>query len=219
MARRPPVADLRAGADFQKLVIENSDRPDAAKTKGKVDTLPVKDLNEKYAGAVKGVKVGSYTDPIEADDTGVSILRVDELTAASNESQFDESAVRLEMMKENIAPEPKKFMATLRGESYIKINDAYRPLVSPILFADERAVKGADTAEDGHQHHLAFRFVRLFAYARRLCGRAGGVRARAVRRRGTHQGARWGERRAGALPLGHSSHRLASRIARRDQAW
>ncbi|MEP6944517.1 MAG: peptidyl-prolyl cis-trans isomerase [Acidobacteriota bacterium] len=137
------VAELRAGADFQKVVVDNSDRPDAAKTKGKVDTIPVKDLSEKYAGAVKGLKAGSYTDPIEADDTGISILRVDELTEASNESQFDESAVRLEMMKENIGPEQKKFMATLRADSYIKINEAYRPLVSPILFADERADKPA----------------------------------------------------------------------------
>ncbi len=138
------VIDLRAGADFQKLVVENSDRPDAAKSKGKVDTLPVKDLNEKYAAAVKGLKVGAISDPIEADESGVSILKINELTDASNESQFDESAVRLEMMKENVIPEQKKFMATLRGESYIKISDAYRPLVSPILFADERAAKPAN---------------------------------------------------------------------------
>jgi PPIC-type PPIASE domain/SurA N-terminal domain len=134
-------ADLRAGGDFSKAVVENSDRPEAAQTKGKVDPLPVKDLNDKYTAALKGLKTGAISDPVEADDTGVSIFRVDDLTEASNESQFDESAVRMEMMKDNIAPEQKKFMATLRQDSYIKISDAYRPLVSPILFADERAAK------------------------------------------------------------------------------
>ena len=135
------VDELRAGADFAKLVTENSDRPEAAQTKGKVDPLPVRDLNEKYSAALKDVKVGGYTDPIEADDTGVSILRVDTRTEASNESEFDENAVRLEMMKEKLPETQKQFLATLREESYIKINDTYRPLVSPILFADERKSK------------------------------------------------------------------------------
>lgn len=138
------VAELRAGGDFIKAVTENSDRPDAAQSKGKVDVLPVKDLNEKFAVALKGLKVGAISDPIEADDTGISIMRVDELNEASNESQFDESAVRLEMMKENIGSEQKKFMATLRQDSYIKISDTYRPIVSPILFADERSTKPAN---------------------------------------------------------------------------
>ncbi len=135
------VADIRGGADFVKLVLENSDRPDAAKSKGKVDVLPIKDLNEKYAGAIKGVKVGGVTDPIEADDTGVSILHVDEMTDASSESQFKEEAVRMEILKEKIGPAQKTFLAKLREDSYIKISDSYRPIVSPILFADERTKK------------------------------------------------------------------------------
>jgi peptidyl-prolyl cis-trans isomerase SurA len=135
------VADIRGGADFEKLVLENSDRPDVAKSKGKVDPLPLKDLDPKYAAAVKGVKVGGVSDPIEGDETGVSILRVDEFTDASNESQFDEGAVRLEIMKEKFPAAQKEFMATLRENSYIKINESYRPIVSPILFADERKTK------------------------------------------------------------------------------
>jgi hypothetical protein len=75
------------------------------------------------------------------DDTGVSILKVDERTEASNQSEFDENAVRLEIMKEKLADRQKQFMATLRNDSYIKINDTYRPLVSPILFSDERKAK------------------------------------------------------------------------------
>lgn len=138
------VEELRAGADFGKLALENSDRPEVKDNKGKVDPLPIKDLNEKYATAVKNVKVGGISDPVEVDDTGVSILKVDERTEASNESEFDENAVRLEIMKEKLADRQKQFMATLRNDSYIKINDTYRPLVSPILFADERKTKPAN---------------------------------------------------------------------------
>jgi hypothetical protein len=30
-------------------------------------------------------------------------------------------------------------MSTLREDSYIKLSDSYRPLVAPILFAEERS--------------------------------------------------------------------------------
>jgi len=135
------VAQIRGGADFVKLVVENSDRPEAAKNKGKSETVPVKELDPKFAVPLKDVKVGGVTDPIEGDGLGLSILRVDERTAASNESEFNEEAVRLELMKEGIAGEQKKFMTDLRENSFIKISESYRPAVSPILFADERKVK------------------------------------------------------------------------------
>jgi len=138
------VTQLRGGADFAKIVAENSDRPDAAKTLGKVDALPLKDLDEKFAGPLKNVKAGGYSDPIELDQVGVTILRVDERTAATSESQFDENAVRLAMLQENVPGEQKKFLATLRQDSYIKISDAYKPMVAPILFADERKEKPTD---------------------------------------------------------------------------
>ena len=135
------VTQARGGADFVKLVVENSDRQNAAKTKGKVDLMQMSDLDAKFTTALKDIKAGGISDPIEADETGVTILRVDERTAASSESLFDENAVRLEIMKEKIGDEQKKFMAKLREDSYIKINETYRPLVSPILFADERKTK------------------------------------------------------------------------------
>ena len=135
------VAQIRGGADFIKLVAENSDRPNAAKTNGKVDSLPVKDLDPKFASSIKDVKTGGVTDPIELDGVGITILRVDERTAASNESEFNEEAVRLAMMSEGIAAEQKKYMSELRENSYIKISETYRPVVSPILFADERKAK------------------------------------------------------------------------------
>lgn len=133
------VAQLRAGADFAKVAAENSDRPDAAASGGKVQgALKVSELDAKYSEALKNLKVGGITDPIEVDQIGINILRVDERSQASSESVFDESAVRLAIMQEGIAAEQQKFMAKLREESYIKISDSYRPLVGPLLFMEER---------------------------------------------------------------------------------
>lgn len=137
------VAQLRAGADFAKIVAENSDRPDAAKTLGKVEPMAVKNLDEKIAGPLRNVKAGGYADPIAIDQVGISIIRVDERTAATKESQFDENDVRMAILSEKAPEEQKKFLATLRKESYIKISDTYRPLVAPLLFADDRKDKPA----------------------------------------------------------------------------
>jgi peptidyl-prolyl cis-trans isomerase SurA len=135
------IAQARGGADFAKMVAENSDRPNAAQTKGKVEMIPLKDLDVRFTNVIKDLKVGGISDPVEVDDTGITVLRVDDRVAASNESQFDEAAIRMEMMKERAVDEQKKFMSQLREESYIKISDTYRPLVSPILFSEERKTK------------------------------------------------------------------------------
>ncbi|HEX8639437.1 MAG TPA: peptidylprolyl isomerase [Pyrinomonadaceae bacterium] len=136
-------AQLKAGGDFQKLVAENSDRPNAAQTKGKVGKLNVSELDAKFAAAIKSLKTGGVSDPIELDEVGIEILRVDDKTQASSESVFDENAVRIAITTERAPAEQKKYMADLRQDSYIKINDTYRPLVAPILFADERKTEKA----------------------------------------------------------------------------
>lgn len=138
------VAQLRAGADFAKVVAENSDRPDAAKTKGKVDTMNLKDLDEKFAAAIKNLKAGGYSDPIEVDQIGINILRVDQRTQASSESFYDENAVRMAILAEKAPAAQKEFMASLRQDSYIKISENYRPIVAPILFAEERKEKASN---------------------------------------------------------------------------
>jgi parvulin-like peptidyl-prolyl isomerase len=131
------VEQLRAGADFGKLAAENSDRPGAAENKGKVGVLNLKDLDERFTKALQTVKVGGVSDPIELVE-GIEILRVDEKTNASSESFFDEGEVRRTMTYEKLPDEQKKYMSGLRQEAYIKINDTYRPLVSPFLFTDQR---------------------------------------------------------------------------------
>jgi len=130
-------AQARSGADFGKLAEENSDRPDAKTNKGKAGTFNLKDMDERFIKPLQGVKAGGITDPIEIEE-GMEILRVDARTQASSESFFDENEVRKSMTYEKLPEERKKYMATLREESYIKINDTYRPMIAPILFADQR---------------------------------------------------------------------------------
>ena len=131
------VTKLRGGADFGTVAAENSDRPNAKETKGKTGTINVKELDKTFAEPLKVVKAGGISEPIEVAE-GMEILRVDERANASAESFYDEQEVRKMMTVEKMPEERKKFMSTLRGEAYIKISESYRPLVSPILFADDR---------------------------------------------------------------------------------
>jgi hypothetical protein len=135
------VQQLRAGGDFEKLAVENSDKPDVAKTKGKVDTFELKQLDEKFASAIKGLPKGGISEPVDIDDVGLTIIKVDDRTAASAESFFDERNVRMAMLAEKLPARQKEYMAKLRENAYIKINDSYRPLVSPVLFQDDRKEK------------------------------------------------------------------------------
>jgi parvulin-like peptidyl-prolyl isomerase len=126
-------AQIKAGADFAKLAAENSDR------KSPPQTVNISELDEKYAKVLKDIKTGGISDPIEVDQVGINILRVDERSQASSESKFNEGQVRLALMQERAPDALKKFMSTLREDSYIKLSDSYRPLVAPILFAEERS--------------------------------------------------------------------------------
>ena len=138
------VADLRAGGDWDKLAKENSDRPVLTEggTKLKVD-----DLSGFIKDALRDLPVGKITNPISAEQIGMLILRIDAREQASSESHFDDHAVRMAMTMERASEEQKKYFANLRADSYIKINDTYRPLVSPLLFAEERKEKTANKEE------------------------------------------------------------------------
>ncbi len=132
---------LKAGGDFDKIAGENSDKGVIAGETRKSEKLRVKDLVEVISKPISGIKVGGYTPPFDVEQLGVAILRIDERQEASTESTFDENAVRMAIMNEKFPDEQKKFMSKLRGDSYIKISDTYRPMVAPILFADERKDK------------------------------------------------------------------------------
>ncbi len=134
-------AQLKAGGDFDKIAAENSDKGVIAGETRKSEKIRVKDMVEVISKPIAGLKVGEYTAPFDVEQLGVAILRVDERNQASEESVFEENAVRMAILNEKFPAEQKKFMAKLREDSYIKINDSYRPLVAPVLFADERKDK------------------------------------------------------------------------------
>src|SRR5580765_5237266 len=134
-------AQLKGGADFAKLVKENSDPGVVTQGAGKVEKVMLSDLVETIAAPIKGLKVGEVTAPFEAEQLGMVILHIDGREAASTESVFDENVVRMALLAEKMPDEQKKFMAKLRDDSYIKISETYRPLVAPILFAEERKGK------------------------------------------------------------------------------
>jgi parvulin-like peptidyl-prolyl isomerase len=137
-------AQLKAGGDFAKIAQENSDPGLVTQKTGKAEKLRLDDMVEAISKPIKGLKVGEVTEPFEIDQLGMVILRIDARDQASNESVFDENAVRMAILAEKMPTEQKNFMAKLRDDSYIKISDTYRPLVSPILFADERKEKTAN---------------------------------------------------------------------------
>lgn len=138
------LAQLRAGGDFAKIASENDPAIVAPSMGGSSQKIPVKDLADTLGKPLASVSVGGFTEPIEIEGIGVVILRVDEREKASDQSVFDERAVRMAMLNEHFPEEQKKFFASLRENAYIKISEAYRPIVSPILFADERKTKTAN---------------------------------------------------------------------------
>lgn len=136
------VDQIRKGGSFDEIAKNNADKPIvAAETNGKTEKAAVETLNDILKAPLKATKIGDVTEPIVIKDLGVLILRVDSREAASSESFFDESAVRTAMLQERFPEAQKKFFVTLREEAYIKISDTYRPLVAPILFAEERKDK------------------------------------------------------------------------------
>ena len=139
-------AELKGGADFEKLVAENSDNPGKDTDKGKLGTYSVdqlKQIGPTFVPALEKVKVGGYSEPVEVVE-GIHIFRVDEHQKASSDTVFDERIVRNALAYERIPEGRKKFMIELRQEAYIKINSEYRPIVSPILFADDRKTEKAE---------------------------------------------------------------------------
>jgi hypothetical protein len=133
--------ELKAGGDFEKIVKDNGDPSPISQGSGKIEKIKVKDLVDKISTPLKGLRPGEYTAPFVLNDLGMLILRLDAREDASSDSVYDESAVRMAILNERLPEEQKKYMAKLRDDSYIKISEAYRPIVSPILFADERKDK------------------------------------------------------------------------------
>ncbi len=122
----------RNGEDFIALAIQYSERPGVAESKGVVGEFEVAKLNDDIKDAIKGLKTGAIAEPIKWD-IGMEIVRVDKHVPASNDSNFDESRIRLAILEEKAPAARVEFINKLREDSYIKIRERYRGVVSPFL--------------------------------------------------------------------------------------
>src|SRR5262249_16231896 len=92
------VTQIRAGADFAALAAANSEREKngqrtAPQDKGYVGEFDVPNLREDLLAALKGVKAGGVTEPMQTSD-GYQILRVDERIPAGATPVFNDNRVR-----------------------------------------------------------------------------------------------------------------------------
>jgi parvulin-like peptidyl-prolyl isomerase len=131
------VSQIRAGADFGALAAANSEREKngkrtAPEDKGYVGEFDIPSLREDLLASLKDVKTGGVTDPIRVSD-GYQILRVDERTPAGTTPTFNDNRVREAMLMERQPKERETYLQTLRNEAFIKVTDAYRASVEPLL--------------------------------------------------------------------------------------
>jgi peptidyl-prolyl cis-trans isomerase SurA len=127
------VAQLRGGADFCTLAAAYTERPASGGQKPcKVGLFQVPDLRPDIAGAVKNVKPGGVSEPLQTDE-GYQILRVDARTAGSNTPTFNENNVREAITRERSPKAREDFLQDLRNDGYVKIADSYRAEVEPLL--------------------------------------------------------------------------------------
>ena len=148
-ARAEKLAEqLRAGADFGALAMVHSEREldgkrTAPESKGKLGTYAMSDISkEDVANALKNVKAGGITSPIDADG-GIILLRVDERTPAG-EATYDENKVREAITVTRMEKERKTYMENLRRDAYIEVAKDYQADVLPLLKVEPQ--KSASTA-------------------------------------------------------------------------
>ena len=78
------------------------------------------------------MKVGGVTEPIRTGE-GYQILRVDERTPAGATPTFNDNRVREAMLGERQAKEREVYLQNLRNEAFIKVTEAYKAGVEPLL--------------------------------------------------------------------------------------
>lgn len=141
------VAQLRAGADFGALAMVQSEREvdgkrTAPESKGKLGTYEMNDITkEDVAKALKNLKAGGISDPLEAEG-GLVILRVDERTPAGD-ATFDENKVREAITVTRMDKERQTFLNNLRRDAYIEVAKDYQEGVLPLLKVEPQQPAGA----------------------------------------------------------------------------
>jgi len=131
------IEQARGGASFAALAKANSERMDngeriAEKTNGAVGTFEVPNLREDIAAAIKNLKTGGTSDILKSEE-GYQIIHVDQRTAGSDATVFNEQRVREALTNEKMVPAREKYLQNLRDDAYIKVSDDYSAAVLPLL--------------------------------------------------------------------------------------
>ena len=146
------VRQLRAGADFKALASANSEREKngqrtAPTDGGEVGEFDVPQLRDDLVAALKNVPVGGATDPIRTD-AGYQILKVDARTPAGTTPTFSDNRVREAMLGERQQKERETYLQNLRNEAFIKVTEAYKAGVEPLLKIKAPAAAKGDAKGD-----------------------------------------------------------------------
>jgi parvulin-like peptidyl-prolyl isomerase len=147
------ITQIRAGADFAALAASNSEREKngqrtAPQDKGYVGEFDLPSLREDLVKALSPVQAGGVTEPIRTPE-GYQILRVDARTPAGSTPAFNDNRVREAMLMERQPKERDAYMQTLRNEAFVKVTEAYRASVEPLLKLNQPATaKTADKSDD-----------------------------------------------------------------------
>ena len=131
------VAQARAGADFRALATANSEREKNGKRTapedgGRVGEFDLPNLREDLVAALKDVKTGGVAEPIKLSD-GYQIIHIDARTPAGSAPAFNDNRVREAMLVERQPKERETYLQNLRNEAFIKVTEAYRAGVDPLL--------------------------------------------------------------------------------------
>jgi peptidyl-prolyl cis-trans isomerase SurA len=146
------IRQIRAGADFGSLAAANSEREKngqrtAPQDKGYVGEFDVPNLRDDLVKALKDLPVGGVTEPIKAGE-GFQILRVDARIPGAATPTFNDNRVREAMLGDVQQKEREAYLQNLRNEAFIKLTDAYRPSVEPLLkIKAPAAAKGKEKDE------------------------------------------------------------------------
>ena len=147
------IAQARAGSDFGALAAANSEREkntqrSAPQDKGVVGEFDIPNLRDDLVAALKNVPAGGVTEPIKTPE-GYQILRVDARTPAGSAPVFNENRVREAMLMERQAKEREDYLQNLRNEAFIKIAEAHRAGVEPLLKLTPPAAAKGNDKDDG----------------------------------------------------------------------
>jgi uncharacterized protein YoaH (UPF0181 family) len=147
------IAQARAGSDFGALAAANSEREkngerSAPKDKGYVGEFDMPNLREDLVAALKNVQAGGVTEPIRTNE-GFQILRVDARTPGGSAPVFNENRVREALLMERQPKEREDYLQKLRNEAFIKVAEAHRASVEPLLKLKQPvAAKAGEKSDD-----------------------------------------------------------------------